>query len=231
MRRRRSDPANPCDKIPRMHGRILGLFLILGLASCSLQDVGASQTNQPSGTVLFADDFSSTTSGWDRQQFGEEGIMDYDGGGYRMLVNALQANFWSTPHKDFSDVRLEVDAGKLGGPDENRIGLICRSSGDSYYFFMIGSDGFYGVGLYKDHQATLLGQSALQSSSQIRTGAAVNHLRFDCVGNKLAAYVNGVGLAQAQDSRLRHGDVGLLAGTFSQPGVDVVFDNFAALKP
>jgi len=30
---------------------------------------------------------------------------------------------------------------------------------------------------------------------------------------------------------LTHGDFGLLAGTFSQPGVDVVFDNFIVTKP
>jgi len=180
---------------------------------------------------LFADDFSSPTTGWERMRYGEDGMMDYDTGGYRILVNALQANFWSTPHKDFADVRLEVDAGKLGGPDENRIGLICRSNGESYYFFMIGSDGYYGLGLYRDHQATLLGQTAIRSSTAIKTGAAVNHLRLDCSASSLRAYANSVQVAQAQDATLQHGDVGLLAGTFDQAGVDVVFDNFVALKP
>jgi len=181
--------------------------------------------------VLFADDFSSPTTGWERIRYGQDGIMDYDGAGYRILVNALQANFWSTPHKDFGDVRLEVDAGKLAGPDENRIGLICRSDGASYYFFIIGSDGYYGLGLYKDHQATLIGQSAMKSSADIKTGAAVNHLRLDCTGSGLTAYANSVKLAEAQDATLQHGDVGLLAGTFDQAGVDVIFDNFVVLKP
>jgi hypothetical protein len=34
-----------------------------------------------------------------------------------------------------------------------------------------------------------------------------------------------------QDATLNAGDVGLLAGTFDQPGVDAIFDNFVALKP
>ena len=160
-----------------------------------------------------------------------QGIIDYYGGGYRMLVTALQTDFWSTPHKDFKDVRIEVDAGKLGGPDENRIGLICRSSGSEYYFFIMSSDGYYGLGIYSNKKAVLLGQTQMQSSSRINTGMNINHLRADCNGGTLTFYVNGFQLAQVQDPTLSHGDIGLLAGTFSQPGVDIVFEHFLVLRP
>jgi len=160
-----------------------------------------------------------------------EGTIDYDGGGYRLLVNSLNTNFWSTPHKNFADVRLEVDAGKLGGPDENRIGLICRYNGNDYYFFIMSSDGYFGIGLYSASTAVLLGQSEMQSSTDIRTGLAVNHLRADCAGDVLTFYVNGFQVATARNDALKSGDIGLLAGTFSQPGVDVIFDNFVVLKP
>ena len=36
---------------------------------------------------------------------------------------------------------------------------------------------------------------------------------------------------KVQDSTLRAGDVGLIAGTFAQPGVDIIFDNFVVLQP
>lgn len=157
--------------------------------------------------------------------------MDYDGGGYRILVNALQANFWSTPHKQYSDVRMEVDAGKLAGPDENRIGLICRYTGSDYYFFMITSDGYYAIGKFSNGQMTQFGQSEMQYSENIHRGLAINHLRADCVGNTLTLYANGFELARAQDSSLQSGDIGLLVGAFGQPGVDVIFDNFVVLQP
>ena len=157
--------------------------------------------------------------------------MDYYSGGYRMLVNSLQTNFWATPRRNFGDVRLEVDTGKLAGPDENRIGLICRHNGKDYYFFMITSDGYYGIGIFAGGQAALLGQSEMKLSSNIRTGLAVNHLRADCTGDMLTFYVNGFQVASAQDGTLKSGDIGLLAGTFSQTGVDLIFDNFVALKP
>lgn len=204
-------------------------FLLLCISACSALPSQAPQ-NIPSGSVLFQDDFASATTGWDRMLV-PEGVMDYDGGGYRIMVNALQTNFWTTPSKNFIDVRMEVDTGKLAGPDENRIGLLCRFNGKDYYFFIITSDGFYGVGLFKDGQAVLLGQSEMLSSANINKGLAINHLRGDCVGDTLTFYVNGFQVAQAQDSTLTSGDIGMLAGTFSTPGVDIVFDNFVVLQP
>jgi len=206
------------------------LFLVsLFVSACSALQTQPLQSF-PSGTVLFQDDFSSSTTGWDRMLV-DEGVMDYDGGGYRIMVNALQTNFWSTPSKNFSDVRIEVDAGKLAGPDENRIGVLCRFNGKDYYFFIITSDGFYGLGLFKDGQAILLGQSEMLSSANINQGLAINHLRGDCVGNTLTFFVNGVQIAQTQDSTLTSGDVGVIAGTFATSGVDIIFDNFVVLQP
>lgn len=204
------------------------------LAACG----GAPTTNQlqtpaaaqPSGSVLFQDDFAQPTTGWDRLLV-TEGVMDYYSGGYRVLVNALQTNFWATPRRSFTDVRLEVDTGKMAGPDENRIGVLCRYNGKDYYFFIVTSDGFYGMGLFKDGQATLLGQSEMLTSANINKGVAVNHLRADCAGSTLTFYVNGFQLAQAQDATLPAGDIGLIAGTFGEPGVDVIFDNFVVLQP
>ncbi len=222
------------DKITFMNRYLIffSALIILSSACSSIAPVPSASQDQsaPSGSVLFQDDFTGQTSGWDRL-LTAEGTMDYDAGGYRMLINSLNTNFWSTPHKNFSDVRMEVDAGKLGGPDENRIGLICRFTGNDYYFFLISSDGYYGIGIYTGGQAILLGQSEMQSNGNIKTGLAVNHLRADCAGDTLTFYVNGFQIASVQDGALKSGDVGLLAGTFSQPGVDVILDNFVVLKP
>ena len=221
------------DKIAFMRShriRVLFLVLVFSVFACAAPSLALPTAIPPSGTTLFRDDFSVPTSGWDRTKYAE-GIMDYDGGSYRILVNALQTNFWSTPHKDFADVRIEADAGKLAGPDENRIGLICRYNVSDYYFFIISSDGYFGLGIFTGGQANLLGQSEMQFSDKIHPGTAINHLRADCNGNTLTFYVNGSQLAQVRDTSLTHGDFGLLAGTFNKPGVDIVFDNFLVTKP
>ena len=224
-----------------IHRPLLALVSILLLASPACQLPAPLSPPMPTaapaspGSLLFEDDFSNRQAGWESRS-GVEGVMDYDAGGYRMLVNGQQMNIWSTPRRDLADVRLEVDEGKLGGPDENRVGLICRYSGDSFYFFVISHDGFYGMGLFSGNgdgagQMDLIGQSEMQYSDMINRGTNVNHLRADCAGSTLTLYVNGEQVAQAQDARLTHGDVGLLAGTFTQPGVDVIFDNFVAMQP
>ena len=220
------------DKIASMNRTIL---LIVSLVAVSLACATTTPTNTaqpavPSGGVLFQDDFSRNSSGWNRMQ-ANEGIMDYDAGGFRILVNALQTNFWTSPSRNFTDVRIEVDEGKLAGPDENRIGLVCRFNGSDYYFFIVSSDGYYGMGIFSGGKAALLGQAEMQPSENINKGLAINHLRADCVGSTLTFYVNGFQIAQAQDVTLASGDVGILAGTFATPGVDIVFDNFVVLQP
>ena len=215
-----------------MRTHLLIIISALMLSACALP-LSLPQSAAPapaSGSVLYKDDFSTTASGWERVQ-NDGGIMDYDGSGYRILVTAKESNVWSTPHREFRDTRLEVDAGKLGGPDANRIGLICRSDGASHYFFIVGSDGFYGLGIFTGGKAALLGQSSMQRSDAITTGTAVNHLRLDCDGSTLSGFVNGVKVASVQDATLAEGEAGILAGTFEEPGADIVFDNFIVLQP
>ena len=156
--------------------------------------------------------------------------MDYFEGGYRILVRRPSLNFWSTPEKDYKDVRIEVDLLKLAGPDENRMGIMCRYQVGNYYFFIISNDGYYAIGKFIGGETTLLGQSEMQPNTLIQANM-INHLRADCVGNTLTFYVNFNEIATVQDSDLASGDIGVLAGSFSEPGVDVSFDHFVAMQP
>ncbi|MCI0556764.1 MAG: hypothetical protein L0287_37975, partial [Anaerolineae bacterium] len=99
-----------------------------------------------------------------------------------------------------------------------------------YYFFIISNDGFYAVGKFIGGNTILLGQSEMQSSEFIISNS-VNHLRADCIGNILTFFVNFNQIASAQDTDFPSGDVGLLAGSFSESGVDVSFDHFVVMQP
>ncbi len=211
----------------RLHPSILILLILL--TSClPVQSVPAIPSGKP-GEILYHEEFANNTSGWDRIA-NDGGIMDYDSGGYRILVRQPKLNFWSTPDKNFGDVRVEADVTKLNGPDENRAGLICRYQNGDYYFFIVSSDGFYTVGKFIGGQILLLGQEQMQASELILPNS-MNHLRADCIGNTLTFYVNFSQVASVQDSDFANGDVGVLAGSFTQPGVDVLFQNFVVIQP
>ena len=205
---------------------LLSSFLLL--SACASVPVPPISTTNP-GDVLYEEQFEDNTTGWARIA-NDNGIMDYDGGGYRILVRQPRINIWSTSEQNFGDVRVEADVIRLNGPDENRMGLLCRYRDGDYYFFMISNDGYYGIGKFIGGMTLLLGQSEMQTSDAIQAGT-MNHLRADCIGDKLTFYINFTEVASATDSDFPSGDVGVLAGAFSEPGVDVLFDNFVVLQP
>ena len=182
-----------------------------------------------SGAVLYQEEFEKNTTGWARIS-NDNGIMDYDGGGYRMLVRQPKLNIWSTPNKNFGNVRIEVDAIRLNGPEEDRMGLMCRYQHGNYYFFIISNDGYFAIGKFIGGNTILLGQEQMQASDVIQKDTK-NHLRADCIGTSLTFFVNFKQVAAVVDPDLPTGDVGLLAGTFSTPGADVMFDHFMVIQP
>lgn len=204
------------------------ILLALLLSACAPSLPAVLPVASP-GDVLYQEDFEDNTTGWARVS-NDNGIMDYDSGGYRMLVRQPRLNMWSTSEKNFGDVRIEADVIKLNGPDENRMGLMCRYQGGDYYFFIISNDGYYTIGKFMGGLTLLLGQSEMQASETIQQGAS-NHLRADCTGNTLTFYVNYTQVAAAQDTDLPNGDVGVLAGAFDEAGVDVLFDHFVVMQP
>jgi hypothetical protein len=206
-------------------------FLVFALFLAACGPAGLAQYLVPPGGVLFQDDFSDASSGWGGLD-ADAGVALYSQGAYRMVVKMPGVNLWAYPGFDFRAARLEADVSLAGGPPENRMGLICRRVDNAnFYFFVISGDGYYAIGKVKDGQASLLGAAQMQAHSAIKTGPETNRLRADCIAELLIFYANDQLLGTAQDADFASGDVGILAGTFSVPGADVIFDNFVVYKP
>ena len=219
------------------------LALLAASLACNLVTQGSgSSGNNDTSKVLFKDDFSSTSSGWD-QVNDTDGTTDYTKDAYQIQINTIGKSgngmsYWASPNLGSqmpADLRIEVDATKAGGPDDNDFGVICRytTSNDtpSFYQFMATSDGFVGIMLINGSDQKMISSDKLQPSDLVKQGEASNHVRADCIGNSLTLYVNGKKAASATDSTLTGGDVGLIAGTYSTPGTDILFDNFMVYKP
>jgi hypothetical protein len=197
-----------------------------------------TQSPQLPSNVLFQDDFSDPSSGWD--QFSDtDGLTDYENGTYRIFVDTPEFTFWANPGLGDalpSDVRIEVDATKISGPDFNDFGVLCRYSGmgstASFYEFIITSDGHAGIVRVTDSSQDVIStEGQLQPFDAVIQGNATNHIKAECFGSLLTLYVNDVILTSVTDTTLTGGDVGLLASSYDEGGVDIHFDNFLVTVP
>jgi hypothetical protein len=109
--------------------------------------------------------------------------------------------------------------------------LVCRHQDeDNYYALVISPDGTFGIAKNEGGEFTFL-QEGAAPGGVILGGDEVNRVRADCVGDSLTLYANGQRLAEVQDDDFTSGDVGLIAGTRAQEGLEALFDNFAILRP
>ena len=198
------------------------------------KDAGQSnpQSYSSSPIILFEDDFSDSSSGWDNFE-DEDGITGYREEGYQILIKKSDWYFWSTPGLNLADVIIDVDTFMHGGPENNEFGVICRYlNNENFYIFSISSDGFYGISKFVNGVQSGVGLDEMQfDDSTINLGAASNHIRASCIGENLTLEVNGRLLAGFKDSDLTLGDVGLIASTFNEAGTDIIFDNFVVTQP
>ena len=149
-------------------------MLVLFLAAVLLTGCNLFDTVQtvPAGGILFSDDFSNPKTGWNTWAKDENGSMvAYQNEALRIIVNAAQYDFWSRPGEDYGDVHVEVDAAKVGGPNDNDYGIICRyMDRDNFYGLLISSDGYYGVLKVKDGIYGLIGSEACNTVRRFAKG-------------------------------------------------------------
>lgn len=202
------------------------LLSVLG-AGCS-----PSATPLPAGSVLFQDDYSRSSSGWEMRHRADA-IHEYRDGQYAMLVLTPHTSSWTTPGLEVGAVRIEVDALQIGGPEDNLYGVVCRYRDDDNFIFLVASsDGFAGIGAYRQGRRELLGGAALLPAASIAPGGSTNHLAADCLEDTLRLFANGALVAEVPSpAGPPDGDVGLIVGTYVEPGVELVFDNFSVRVP
>jgi hypothetical protein len=207
---------------------VVPCLILIGLLCSRPLDAGPEIR---SGSLLLMDDFSNPQSGWDTW-WNEESQSSYQDGGLRLAVMRPQLDIWSRPDASYGDVRMEVDAVKLNGPAQNDFGLICRyQDGDNFYALLAGSDGSAGIMKVKDGEAYFINTADEQTREVIYAGERLNHLRGDCIGSRLILSVNGHKLVEARDRDFKQGGVGLMAGSFENGGVELLFDNFLVYNP
>lgn len=180
-------------------------------------------------TNLFFDDFSDPSSGWQTYE-GDNGKMMYQSGSFQILVDIPNWLMISRPGRYAGTVSIKTEAYKSSGPDENIFGAVCRYVDEyNFYFLVISSDGYYGIVKLVNGETKIIGASAMSYSSYINQGRTSNSIQAVCAQNNLSLYANGTLLTTVQDDDFDYGEVGLLVGSYTQYGVNILFDNFSMI--
>ncbi len=211
------------------------MLIILTVSGCSaFHDGKISQDLLPgteSGQVLFEDDFTDHTTGWEVVNNAYE-LKGYSSGGYMIAVNQSESRAISTTNLNYSNTIINVTAQKITGARDIQFGLVCRVQDKfNFYAFVISADGYAGIVRVVDGTKELIGSSQFFRAEGILMDDGINELSVSCVDDNFQLDVNGETIVNAKDSTISNGDVGLFVETFEAADAAVVFNDFVIIKP
>ncbi len=182
-----------------------------------------------SGEMLYQEDFSSASSGWDEFD-GENGKVSYADGAYHIQVDTEKYYVWGNAYQEFSDTLITVEAQPVKPVGDADFGIICRyQDKNNFYALEISEDGYYAIWKEEDGEFVSLVEWSFSESLPV-DGSPVT-IQAACTGDTLILAANGAVLAEAHDNAFSHGDIGLLAGTWDTSGVEIRFDNLFVYAP
>jgi hypothetical protein len=210
-----------CPSRTRSCLRVMLLVLLAEAVACG---------STASRSTEWADDFSDPASGWVVESDASAKV-GYEDGSLRVDISAPSRLAWASAGRSVADFRLVVEASQVSGPDDNEYGVLARmQDADHFYRFSISGDGYFLVSRHDgDEWERLSGDWA--PSEAVKQGVATNVIEVVCSSSDLSFAVNGTRLATVHDSTYQRGDIGLYAGSFFEPGVEIHFDNLQVTAP
>ena len=188
-------------------------------------------TPTPTPKILFSDDFSDPSSGWDTQE-GTDGRVTYrDGCLYIKDYTNPEATIYSESPRYFTNFILEVETRLVGGSDDNWHLVSCRyKDKDNSYDFDISADGYYAI--QKWVNGNLIELVTPTRSAYIHQGRGVTNLiHVECIGSDLSLSVNGHLLVEVTDTTFTGGYIALSANSLAGTFTEVAFDNLVVTEP
>jgi len=180
--------------------------------------------------VIFQDDFSDQSTGWEKVNSPYE-LKGYSADGYLISVKTPNSRAWSVADLPLTDTEIQVQTQKMSGPEDTNFGLICRyRNKDNFYSFLISSDGYYGIMKVENGVETLLGSDQFTYSEQINRGDDINQIAVICIGNELSLSVNDHLLQTVKDTSFPTGKVGMIVETRMEGNAAVIFSDFSVIK-
>ena len=177
------------------------------------------------GKLIFGDDFSNPSSGWERNR-DRDYVADYLEGEYQ-IKNAVdhQITQGMFESRKVSDGDFSVTVRKMSGPDDVRFGLVTRYTGDDYLEASILVDGRCSLWMRQYEKHALKTRPEFKPCPAVHHGNEPNQLRLVVSGVQATFYVNGQKVAELNNIAREGRGFGLFASS-TATGSDVRFDNF-----
>ncbi len=177
---------------------------------------------------IFFDDFSNPATGW-LTGTGKHISLSYQNGEYEIEI--FRSWWWGAsapPLGNISNYAVETEA-RLHTGSEGIYGVIFdRLNWDNYYVFVVEPDSQTYAIFRLEPNDNWINIVPFTPSNAINSGSAVNKLKVEREGAKIAVYVNGQLLTTTTDSTLTgtSSEVGLFAQTLNEEPVEARFDYF-----
>jgi hypothetical protein len=180
-------------------------------------------------TPVFVDYFKDTSTGWAEGDYEKVKYWIEDGEYHIQVKNVKWAAWSSYETKRYSNFRYEAIVHQVSDLP-GAYGLVFRyQDNDNFYMFNISHKGYYQFVKQIDDKWVVLKDWTKHSS--IKQGQATNILWVQCVDNTIQVGVNNSRLNNViRDESFAEGQIGLIANTFDEPNVHVVFDEVAVFE-
>jgi len=194
------------------------------------EEMGGEEEEEfdPSGSVIFSDDFSNNANDWPVGS-SENGGIDVVNGQLTIDVNVDSYYFWTYLADTYDRKDLVTHTQVLNPVGDGDYGFVCGVLDyDNFTALEISEDGYYIIWKYENGEYISLVDWSY--SEMIAAGGAFKIAAY-CGPDRLALAVNDVLLADTYDPNYVAGSVGLIAGTYENPNLSVGFDDFYILEP
>jgi hypothetical protein len=215
------------------------------------------------GKVAYAATFDGFTDDWSLYQ--GKLSAQVDNGALQLEADDIKEKSFSVAKQYWDNFDFSLHASPVDGPLNNGYGVIFRLQNkdnnspddDSFYLFMVSSDGYYQV--VRSLEGVQKELSNWIPSPLVNQGVSVtNHLRVVAFGDSFRFYINGQlvqlcipnnpdGISTYDDRRggciegqmldtlvdqsIPNGQIGAAIQTLDEPGVVVNFDNVVLIGP
>ncbi len=178
--------------------------------------------------LLFSDDFSAESSGWDHGG-SVDGFVGYQNGEYHVEVEVPNYIFWGMSHNVFVDTVISVRSRIITPVGDGDYGVICRyRDADNFYAMSITEDQYAAIWKIQDGEHTMLMDWIFSREIPRYEPATIT---VSCLSNELTLAVNGVVLGRVSDYSFPSGDIGLFGGVWQDTGFTIAFDNIEVKSP